>query len=157
MTLRMTLCAYALVVAAALAAAAPTTARADELVSYEIVDDTSIPASLTGQPGDPAKGREVAIDRKLGNCLACHRMPIPEQAFHGLTAPDLAGVADRYDIGELRLRVVNPKVLNPDTMMPAFYRTEGLIQVKKDFVGKPILTAEQVEDVLAYLQTLKEQ
>jgi sulfur-oxidizing protein SoxX len=135
---------------------APRTASADELVSYEVVDDISIPASLTGQPGDPKKGREVVINRKLGNCLACHSMPIPEEAFHGKTAPDLAGVADRYDLGELRLRVVNPKVINPDTMMPAFYRTEGLIQVKKDFVGKPILTAQQVEDVLAYLETLKQ-
>ena len=133
------------------------TAGAEEMVSYDVIDDFSIPASLTGKPGDPVEGRKVAIDRKLGNCLACHKMPVPEQPFHGETAPDLAGVADRYEEGELRLRVVNPKIVNPDTMMPAFYRTNGLNRVMKDFEGKPMLTAQQVEDVVAYLGTLKEE
>ena len=153
MTLRTALSAIALLAVTAMAGSA----AAVGLMSYEIVDDNSIPKSLTGAPGDPVKGREVAIDRKLGNCLACHQMPIPEQPFHGETAPDLAGVADRYSEGELRLRVVNPKVINPATMMPAFYRTEGLNRGMKKFQDKPMLTAEQVEDVVAYLMTLKEQ
>ena len=133
-----------------------TASLADELASYEIVDDSMIEASLTGKSGDPKQGRKVAIDRKLGNCLACHRMPVPEQQFHGETGPDLAGVGSRLTPGEVRLRVVNPKVVNPETMMPAFYRVKGLNRVMKDFAGKPILTAEQVEDVVAYLMTLKE-
>lgn len=132
-------------------------ASAEEMVTYDVVDEISIPVSLTGKPGDPVEGRKVAINRKLGNCLACHKMPIPEEPFHGETAPDLAGVAGRYEEGELRLRVVDPKIVNPATMMPAFYRIDGLNRVMKDFEGKPMLTAQQVEDVVAYLGTLKEE
>jgi sulfur-oxidizing protein SoxX len=132
-------------------------AKADEVVKYEIADGNSIPKSLTGMLGDPERGRKVAINRKQGNCLACHKMPIPEQAFHGEVGPDLAGVASRYKEGELRLRVVDSKALNPDTIMPAFYRNSGLNRVMKKFQGKSVLTAEQVEDVVAYLLTLKGQ
>jgi len=134
-----------------------TPGYAGETVAYEIVDGSSIPKSLTGEAGDPAKGREVAIDRKLGNCLACHTLPIPEQAFHGETGPDLNGVADRYSEGELRLRLVDAKVVNEATMMPSFYEMKRLHRVAKGFEGKSVLTAEQVEDVVAYLMTLKEQ
>ncbi len=130
-------------------------AGADELVAYKVVDGEQIPVSLTGKPGDPAKGRAVAINRKLGNCLACHKMPIPEQQFHGEVGPDLAGVAGRFSEGELRLRVVDSKKLIPDTIMPAFYRNSGFHRVVKKFQGKSILSAEQVEDVIAYLMTLK--
>lgn len=129
-------------------------ASAEELVAYNIVDEISIPEALTGKPGDPEMGRKIAIDRKKGNCLACHILPIPEQSFHGETGPDLHGIAKRYEVGELRLRVVDPKVINPDTLMPSFYRTEGLHRVMKKFQGKPILSAQEVEDVLAYLMTL---
>lgn len=129
-------------------------AQADTM-RYEVVGGVSIPKSLTGEPGDAGRGREVAIDRKKGNCLACHELPIPEQPFHGEIAPNLAGVGGHYTEGELRLRVVNPKLLNPDTMMPAFYRTEGLHRVAKAFQGKTILSAQDVEDVVSYLMTLK--
>jgi len=132
-------------------------AEGDTTVAYEVVDEVSIPQNLTDQPGDPENGRAVAIHRKKGNCLACHIMPIPEQSFHGEIGPDLNGVASRYDAGELRLRIVNPKVLNPDTIMPAYYKNDGLHRVLKDFEGKTLLTAQEVEDVIAYLQTLKEE
>ena len=132
-------------------------AAAGEMVAYQVVDDAEIAQSLTGKPGDPRQGRVVAADRKLGNCLACHSLPMPEQQFHGATGPDLAGVGSRLTQGEIRLRVVNPKVANPDTMMPAFYRVKGLNRVMDDFAGKPILTAAQVEDVVAYLMTLKDE
>ncbi len=130
-------------------------ASADELVAYKVVDGEKITDSLTGNAGDPVKGRAVAIDRKLGNCLACHKMPIPEQQFHGEVGPDLAGVAGRFSEGELRLRVVDSKKLIPDTIMPAFYRNSGFHRVAKKFQGKSVLSAEQVEDVVAYLMTLK--
>jgi len=151
--------AAVLVALAAFGAAAGWTgaASADAMVKVTIVDETSIPESLTGTAGDPIEGRKLAINRKLGNCLACHTMPVPEQAFHGEVGPTLIGVASRLDEGEIRLRVVNPKVVNPDTIMPSFYRTEGLHLVMKSFKDKPILTAQQVEDVVAYLMTLKEE
>lgn len=136
--------------------AATQMAEGDQLVAYEVVDEAAIPQALTDQPGDPAKGREVAIHRKKGNCLACHVLPIPEQSFHGEIGPDLNGVASRYEAGELRLRVVDAKIVNPDTIMPAYYRADGLHRVADSFTGKTILSAQEVEDIVAYLQTLKE-
>ena len=130
-------------------------ASAEELVAYKVVDGEKIPDSLTGKAGDPVKGRAVAINRKLGNCLACHEMPIPEEPFHGEVGPDLAGVAGRFSEGELRLRVVDSKKVIPDSFMPAFYRNSGFHRVMKKFQGKSILNAEQVEDVVAYMMTLK--
>jgi len=134
--------------------AAPGTAQAADLVNYSIIGD-GIPKSLTGKPGDAAKGRKIAYNRKQGNCLACHKMPIPEQQFHGAIAPDLEGVADRISEAEMRLRIVNPKVINPATFMPAFYRNSGFTRVLKKFKGKSILSAAQVEDLVAYMMTLK--
>ncbi len=132
-----------------------TGAQAEELVKFEIVGGESIDKSLTGQPGDPANGRKVAIDRKLGNCLACHTMPAPEQPFHGDVGPDISDSGSNLSEGEIRLRIVNSKVLNPDTIMPAFYRNDGFERVKKAFQGKTMLNAQQVEDVVAYVMTLK--
>ena len=131
-------------------------ANAGEKTKYKVVDDNSIPKSLTGKPGDPANGRKVAINRKKGNCLACHMMPIAEQPFHGEVGPDLAGIGSRYTAGEIRLRVVNPKILNDASIMPAFYRADGYHRVLKNFKGKTIISAQEVEDVVAYLVTLKE-
>lgn len=133
------------------------TASAGRTANYNIVDASSIPVSLTGKPGDPASGKKIAINRKKGNCLACHKMPIPEQMFHGNVGPDLAGVAGRYKEGEIRLRVVDSKVVNDDTIMPAFYRSDRLHRVLKKFQGKTMLSAEEVEDVVAYLMTLKDE
>ncbi len=128
----------------------------DVSTTYKVVDDT-IPQSLTGKPGDPVKGRKIAINRKKGNCLACHQMPIPEQPFHGEISPDLSGVAERYTAAEIRMRIVDPKVLNEDTIMPSFYRNNGFHRVLKKFQGKTMLSAQEVEDVLAYLMTLKDE
>ncbi|MBL4614951.1 MAG: sulfur oxidation c-type cytochrome SoxX [Magnetovibrio sp.] len=137
----------------ALAGTIATGAQAAELVNYKIVDET-IPQSLTGKPGDAAKGKKIVIHRKKGNCLACHVMPIPEQQFHGLTGTDLNGVGSRLDEATLRMRLVDPKVINDGTMMPSFYKT-GQHRVLKKFIGKTILNAQEVEDIVAYLMTLK--
>ena len=150
-TLAFVACGAALL----MAANAIPRATAGETPAYRVVDENSIPKPLTDVKGDPVRGKKVAINRKQGNCLACHVMPIPDQQFHGEVGPDLSEVASAYSEGELRLRVVDPKVLNPDTIMPAFYRTEGLHRVMKNFQGKSVLTAQQVEDVVAYLMTLK--
>ena len=125
------------------------------LVAYSVVDGETIPQPLTGASGDPVKGKAVVVGKTKGNCLACHTMPIPEEEFHGLVGPDLAGVASRWSEGEIRMRLVDPKVFNPDTPMPSFYKLEGLNRVAKKFQDKPVLTAEEVEDVVAYLMTLK--
>ena len=121
----------------------------------QVVDEDSIPASLTGAPGDAARGRAIVGNRQVGLCLLCHNGPMPEERFQGNLAPDLTGVADRYTEGQLRLRIVDPGRINPQTIMPAYFRTEGLNRVIGAFAGKPILNAQQIEDVVAYLTSLR--
>lgn len=123
-------------------------------MSYDVVKG-AIPAQLTNCPGDPERGRQIVLDRERGDCVVCHAMPLPDRQFHGAIGPPLDGVGNRYSAGELRLRLVDPKALNPQTVMPAYYKIEGLYQVAEDYRGKPILTAQEIEDVVAYLLTLK--
>ena len=119
------------------------------------VQDDGVPASLTGAKGDPTRGRAIFANRQVGLCLLCHNGPVPEERFQGNMAPDLTGVADRYTEAQLRLRIVDPGRINPQTIMPAYFRTEGLNRVIGGFAGKPILNAEQIEDVVAYLTSLR--
>ncbi len=122
---------------------------------YEIVDG-GIPAAYTGKPGNADEGRKTIINRKLGNCLACHTIStLPDQPFQGEVGPPLAGVAERYSEPELRLIVTDAKKVFEGTVMPSFYKTSGFIRVRPDLEGKSILTAEQVEDVVAFLKTLQ--
>jgi sulfur-oxidizing protein SoxX len=106
-------------------------------------------------PGDAARGRAIVASRQQGLCLLCHTGPIPEEPFQGNLAPDLAGAGSRWNAAQLRARIVDPSRFNPATIMPAYYKTEGLVRVAPAMKGKPIFTAQQVEDVVAYLQTLK--
>lgn len=132
------------------------TAGADEpLRPYQIVGD-AIPESLTGTRGDPAPGRAIVLDRRRGACLLCHTGPFPEERFQGTLAPDLSGVGTRWSAGQLRLRLVDATRLNPETIMPSYYRVDGLTRVGSTWAGKPILTAEQIEDVVAFLSTLRD-
>lgn len=124
-------------------------------MAQQIVGD-AIPASLTGQPGDPARGRAIVANRAVGLCLLCHSGPIAEERFQGDLAPSLAGAGSRWSEGQLRLRIVDGSRLNADTIMPAYYRSGGLQRVARAFEGKTVLTAAQVEDVVAYLATLKD-
>ena len=121
----------------------------------QIVDD-SIPRSLTGRPGDAARGRAIVASRSVGLCLLCHSGPIAEERFQGDLAPSLAGAGARWSEGQLRLRIVDGSRLNADTIMPAYYRAEGLHRVARNFEGRTILTDAQVEDVVAYLVTLRD-
>jgi len=114
----------------------------------------SIPASLTGAKGDPARGRAIVANRQLGLCLLCHSGPFPEERSQGDLAPDLRSAA-RLTEGEIRQRIVDSTRINPQSIMPAYYRTEGLERVAPAYRGKTILSAEQIEDVVAYLTTLK--
>lgn len=134
---------------------AETAAVQDDHLNSYTIEDYSIAKSLTGKPGDPNAGAKVAVDRSLGNCLGCHAVPIPGEPFPGNVGPDLAGVGARLTEGQLRLRLVDPKRVNEATSMPAFYKVDGLNRVATKFAGKPMLTAEQIEDLVAYLMTLK--
>jgi sulfur-oxidizing protein SoxX len=117
----------------------------------------AVAASLTGVAGDAANGRKVFMNRKKGNCLACHvNDDMSEQSFHGEVGPELNGVADRWETAELRGIVVNAKKMFDGTIMPAFYRDAGFNRTLKKFDGKAILSAQEIEDLLAYISTLKE-
>jgi len=142
----------------AIAALVVFPAMADEVAPSEIkFEEGVVSASLTGTAGDPVSGRDVFANRKLGNCLACHaNSDLSEESFHGEVAPVLDGVADRWTEEQLRGIVSNAKMMFEGTMMPAFYIDSGYERPLEDFAGTSILTAQQVEDVVAYLKTLKE-
>jgi sulfur-oxidizing protein SoxX len=124
------------------------------VVSSVVLDAISV--SLTGSPGDPARGRAIVMNRQVGLCLLCHSGPFPEERFQGDLAPDLKGAGGRLSASQLRLRIVDSGRLNPATIMPAYYKTEGLTRVAPAFQGKPVLSAEQIEDVVAFLTTLRD-
>ena len=126
------------------------------MLSGPLVAQVAIEKSLTGTKGDPARGRAIVADRHVGLCLLCHSAPIPEERFQGELAPDLKGVASRLSEGELRLRIADSSRVNPATIMPSYYRTEGFARVAPAFRGKTVLSAEQIEDVVAYLMTLRD-
>jgi sulfur-oxidizing protein SoxX len=119
------------------------------------VDGDAIAAPLTGRRGDPARGREIVATRAVGTCLLCHRGPFPEERFQGTIGPDLDGIGARLDEGQIRLRVVDASRLVPDTVMPSYYVVAGLNRVGKAWQDRPVLSAEQIEDVVAFLTTLR--
>ena len=122
--------------------------------SFKIVGD-AVPASLTGSPGDPMRGRKLVADRQVGLCLLCHNGPFPEERFQGTIGPDLAGTGGRLSEGQIRLRIMDPGRVRNGTIMPAYFRTDGLTRVAPSFRGKTVLSAEQIEDVVAFLVTLR--
>jgi sulfur-oxidizing protein SoxX len=127
---------------------------AQALASYTVSGD-GIATSLTGAPGDAARGRALVADRS-STCILCHSAPLPEVRFQGDLAPNLAGSGSRWSIPQLRLRLVDAARLNPATIMPSYYRVDGLERVGRNWQGKPILSAEQIEDIVAYLATLRD-
>ena len=118
--------------------------------------DDGLPQSLTGAPGDPARGRAIVASRQIGLCLLCHSGPFPEERFQGNLAPDLTGAGKRWSEGQLRLRIVDSSRVNPTTIMPAYHVINGLVRVAPAWRGKPVLSAQQIEDVVAFLTTLKD-
>ena len=139
---------------AALIASIAGTAWAQGASPYTVVGD-AIPQPLADKPGDPARGRAIVANRSVGLCLLCHSGPIPEERFQGNLAPDLTGAGSRWSEGQLRLRIADAQRLNPASIMPAYYRSEGLVRVGTAWQGKPIMAPQQIEDVVAYLSTLR--
>jgi len=123
-------------------------------LSTGVCASDEIPAPLTGAKGDPVRGRAIVANRQVGLCLLCHSGPFPEERFQGDLAPDLQSAA-RLTEGQIRSRIVDPRKANPDSIMPAYFRTEGLTRVAPAFRGRTILSAQQIEDVVAYLLTLR--
>lgn len=126
-----------------------------EPVPYDAVGD-GIPRPLSAAPGDAARGRAIVAGRQTGLCLLCHSAPIAEERFQGNLATDLAGAGSRWSEAQLRLRLVDARRANPDSMMPAYYRVDGLQRVGQAWQGRPILSAQQIEDVVAYLRALRD-
>jgi sulfur-oxidizing protein SoxX len=146
----------ALVLAALLAGPATVVSAQPAALPIAVAGD-GIPAPLPGAAaGDAARGRAIVANRQVGLCLLCHTGPIPEERFQGNLAPDLQGAGQRWSTAQLRLRIVDASRFNPATIMPAYYKTEGLSHVAASYKEKTILTAQQIEDVVAWLQTLKE-
>jgi L-cysteine S-thiosulfotransferase len=132
----------------------PCFADQQGLRDHAVVGD-AIPTSLTGMPGDATRGRALVLER-TSTCILCHSGPFPETKFQGDLAPSLRGAGSRWSEGQLRLRLVDASRLNPTTIMPSYDRVEGLVRVSQAWRGKPILSAEQIEDIVAYLASLRE-
>jgi L-cysteine S-thiosulfotransferase len=148
---------YVLMLAATLLVAAAWRADAQQgpgLVPYRISGD-AIPEPLGGLQGDAVRGRALVLDRSVGNCLICHHAPEPAERFMGEIGPDLAGIGARLTPAQIRLRVVDQSLLNARTVMPPYYRVDRLARVAERYRGKPVLDAQHVEDVVAYLASLR--
>jgi sulfur-oxidizing protein SoxX len=150
------LAAITLASLAAVAASAAAQAGGNGLVAYEIVGD-AVPKPLGGLKGDAERGKEIVRDRRVGNCLICHTFPIAGERFQGELGPAMAGVGSRLSEGQIRLRLIDQTRLNPDALMPAYYRIEGLNEVAPEYAGKPVLGAQQIEDVVQYLKSLTDE
>jgi len=144
----------AYIAGAVFAAALSSAAVAEELRSYTITGD-GIADSLTGVPADPARGRALVLKRS-STCILCHSGPFEEVRFQGDLAPSLAGAGTRWSTSQLRLRLVDASHFNAQTIMPSYYRVDGLEHIGPAWRGKPILSAEQIEDIVAFLATLKD-
>ena len=143
------------VLATAAALAATATAAGAQVARF-VVSGDAIDAPLDGRVGDRARGEAIVRDRETGNCLICHAIPEPAERFQGEIGPPLAGVGTRLSAAQLRLRLVDPTRLNPAAIMPAYHRVDGLRRVDPRWAGRPVLDAQAIEDVVAYLSSLKD-
>jgi L-cysteine S-thiosulfotransferase len=121
-----------------------------------VVVGDGIPMPLTATPGDATRGRAIVASRQSGLCLLCHSAPMAEERFQGNLATDLAGAGARWSEAQLRLRLVDARRLDPASTMPAYHRVDGLQRVGEPWQGRPLLSAQQIEDVVAYLRTLRD-
>ena len=127
---------------------------AQPIVSYRVVAD-GIPEPLAAGRGDSARGRALIVAREAANCVLCHAIPDAAVRFSGDLGPSLVGVGARLTPPQLRLRIADSLKLNPATIMPSYFKIDGLNRVSEAYRGKPILSATEIEDVVAYLATLR--
>ncbi len=130
------------------------TTVAAQTTTYTVVED-GIPVALTTQPGDATRGRDIVTNRQVGMCQLCHQVPASNDRFQGDIATNLAGAGARWTVPQLRLRIVDSRRVNAESVMPAYFKTQSLSRVGANWRDKPILNAQQVEDVVAWLATLK--
>jgi sulfur-oxidizing protein SoxX len=128
---------------------------AGSVAPFTVTGD-AIEAPLEGRRGDPSRGEAVVKNRETANCLICHAIPDPHERFMGDIGPPLQGIGTRLTPGQIRLRLVDPTLLNPRAIMPAYHRIAGLTHVDERYRGRPVLTAQEIEDVVAWLATLKD-
>lgn len=124
-------------------------------VVVPVIVGDAIPQPLTRAAGDPSRGRAIVADRHVGLCLLCHTGPFPDERSQGTLAPSLAGAGARWSEAQLRLRIVDARRLDPDTIMPAYHRDPDGARLGTAWRGRPILDAQQIEDVVAFLVTLR--
>lgn len=144
---------YSLLVYSLLASAALLSSCAKPGVEYAIEGDT-IAEPLTAAKGRPQAGKEIFVARDAGHCVLCHRVDLLDAPFQGDVGPDLSNLGGRLTAGQIRLRIVDASALNPASVMPPYYRTEGLAQVGEEYRGRPALTAEEIEHLVAFLVSL---
>ncbi len=123
------------------------------LLPFAVTGD-AVREPLGGLKGDPERGRATVLDRRKGNCLICHAFPIADEPFQGDIGPPMAGVASRLSEGQIRLRLIDQSRINTETIMPPYYRVDGLNNVAAEYAGRPALDAQDIEDVVAYLMSL---
>jgi len=128
-----------------------------EIASAVTITNGTINQPLSDRAGDPIRGRAIVLSRQTGLCILCHNGPFPEEQFQGNLAPELGASVAHYRTTQLRARLVNPAYFNPNTIMPAYYQTEGLTRVAPKYAGQTILTGQEIEDVIAFLETMKSQ
>ena len=153
-----TVFALRLWITACVTAIAPASAQQSTVVEPRAfsVEGDAIVTPLAAMPGDASRGRAIVVSRQTGLCLLCHSGPFPEQRAQGTLAPSLAGAGSRWSEGQLRLRVADARRINPATMMPSYYRIDGLTRVGTAWQGRPVLTGQEVEDVVAFLRTQRD-
>ena len=148
-------CIAAVILMAAAILSSGSVLGGDGLAPFEVAGD-AIPAPLEGRTGDPVRGIAIIRDRRIGNCLICHSLPLADEPFQGEIGPALQGVGSRLSPGQIRLRLIDQSRINPQTLMPPYYRVAGLTNVAPEYRGRPALDAQQIEDIVAYLAGLKE-
>jgi L-cysteine S-thiosulfotransferase len=132
------------------------TIAAEVGVASYTADGDAIAEPLDGRVGIADRGRALVLDRERGNCLICHQVPVDAERSQGDLAPTLAGVGSRLNAGQIRMRLVDQSQLNAATLMPAYHRVAGLTRVAPRYIGQPVFSAQEVEDVVAWLATLKD-